>query len=535
MVGTNLPGRVAHHTVSARFHSLSNTIDMNSRTPWFVFIGALALILLVIGIGGPALVSQAYSQNYADRIYPGVNVYGVDLSGMTVDEASVALRGMFPNPAAQPLTLSDGERTWNRSWADLGIKLDPVSTARLAFQVGREGTPKENRAAQIKALAAGWQVSPIIILPDSTEATAALEALAPEVAIPPVNASLTIQSDGVVPIPAQAGRELDIEATVAALPHAVSVGPTGLALNLLTTQVEPAIGDPGPAQAQIEALLAQPFVLSAYDFLTNFSTQWSVEPTIVASWLTVQEVEDGEGARLAVEAQEDTIHAHLNTLNGQLTTDQVTIDLEKSALQIQAAIEATQHQATVVLAHPPRIHAVQFGETMMSVARTYGFPVWRLLEANPDIDASDLHPGQEIIIPTIDLLFPLPLVADQRIVVDISDQRLYAYANETLVYDFICSTGIESSPTLPGTFQILSKEEEAYASSWDLWMPHFMGVYRSGPDFTNGIHGMPLRNGQQLWWRLGSPASYGCIVIGLEEASELYEWTQLGALVIIRE
>ena len=32
------------------------------------------------------------------------------------------------------------------------------------------------------------------------------------------------------------------EATVAALPHAVSVGPHGLVLNLLTTQVEPAIG-----------------------------------------------------------------------------------------------------------------------------------------------------------------------------------------------------------------------------------------------------------------------------------------------------
>lgn len=510
---------------------------MNARTPLFIFAGILALALLLIGIGGPVLVSQAYNQNYADRIYPGVSVYGVDLSGMTVDEATITLRGTFPNPAAQPLTLSDGERTWNRTWADLGIKLDPSSTAQLAFQVGREGTPKENRAAQLRAFAAGRQVSPIIILPDSTEATAALEALAPEVAIPPVNASLTIQPDGVVPIPAQAGRELDIEATVAALPHAVSVGSTGLVLNLLTTQVEPAIGDPGPAKAQIEALLARPFMLSAYDFLTSFSTQWSVEPTVVASWLTVQEVEDTDGVRLAVRAQEDAIRAHLNMLNGQLTTDQVTIDIEKSAPQIQAAIEATQNQATVVLAHPPRIHVVQVGETMMSVARTYGFPVWRLLETNPDIDASDLHPGQEIIIPTIDLLFPLPLIVDQHIVIDISDQRLQAYAGEILVYDFICSTGIDSSPTMPGTFQILSKEEEAYASSWDLWMPHFMGVYRSGPDFTNGIHGLPtLSSGAVLWeGHLGRPVSYGCIVIGLEEATELYEWTQLGALVIIQE
>jgi lipoprotein-anchoring transpeptidase ErfK/SrfK len=508
---------------------------MSSRT--FIFAGFLAVALLVIGIGGPALVGRAYSQNYADRVYPGVSVYGVDLGGMTVDEAVLALRGAFPSPAVQPLTLSDGERTWNRTWADLGIKLDPASTAQLAYRVGREGTPKENRAAQLKALAAGLQVSPVIVLPDPAQATAALEALAPEVAVPPVNAGFTIQPNGVVPAPAQAGRELDVAATVAALPHAVSVGPEGLVLTLLTTQVEPAIGDPGPAQAQAEALLVQPFTLSASDFLTGFDAQWSVEPATVATWLTVQEVEDAGGARLAVGAQEEAIRAHLDGLNGQLATDQVTIAVDKSIPQIQAAIEATQHQATLALAHPPRTHVVQSGETMMSVARTYGFPVWRLIEANPDIDAGALHPGQEIVIPTIDLLFPLPLVVDQRIVVDISDQHLYAYAEGTLVYDFVCSTGIDSSPTLPGTFQILSKEEEAYASSWDLWMPHFMGVYRSGPDFTNGIHGLPtLSSGAILWeGHLGRPVSYGCIVIGLEEAARLYEWAQLGALVVIQE
>jgi hypothetical protein len=510
---------------------------MNSRIPFSILAGFLALALLLIGIGGPALLGRAYGQRYADRIYIGVSVYGVDLGGMTVDEAIVALQGTFPNPAAQPLTLSDGERTWHHTWADLGIKLDPASTAQLAYRVGREGTPKENRAAQLKALAAGWQIPPVIILPDPAQATAALEALAPEVAIPPVNAGFTIQPDGVVPVPARAGRELDVAATVTALPHAVDVGPEGLVLTLLTTQVEPAIGDSGPAQAQAEALLAQPFTLSAYDFLTGFDAQWSIEPTVVASWLTVREIKDTDGARLAVGAQEDGIRAHLNALNDQLRTDQVTIDVEKSIPQIQAAIEATQSQAAVALAHPPRTHVVQFRETMMSVARAYGFPAWRLIEANPDIDASSLHPGQEIVIPPIDLLFPLPLVTDQRIVIDISDQRLQAYADGTLVHDFVCSTGIESSPTLPGTFQILSKEEEAYASSWDLWMPHFMGVYHTGPDFTNGIHGLPtLSSGATLWaGHLGHPVSYGCIVIGLEEASRLYEWTRLGALVIIQD
>jgi lipoprotein-anchoring transpeptidase ErfK/SrfK len=505
---------------------------MNSRTPWFVFAGALALLLLLIGVGGLALVSRAYSQSYVDRVYPGVNVYGVDLGGMTVDEATAALQSAFPDPATQPLMLRDGERTWGCTWADLGIKLDPAATAHMAYQAGRQGTLEEQRAAQLKAFFGGWPLAPVIILPNSTQATAALEALAPAIAVPPVDASLIIKPEGVVPVPAQAGRELDVEATVAAFPHALSVGPDGLVLNLLTRQVKPAIGNPGQVQVQAETLLARPFILTAYDFLTGFSATWSAEPATVAGWLIARPVEDEKGARLVLETQEDAIRAYLDALNSQLTTDKGTVP------EIQAAIAATQSQAAVEMAHPPRTYVVQPGDTLMSVARAHGFPAWRLTEANPDIDINALRPGQEITIPSIDLLFPLPLITEQRIVIDISDLRLYAYEGETLVYDFPCSTGIDSSPTLPGTFQILSKEEEAYASSWDLWMPHFMGVYHSGPDFTNGIHGLPTRSGNIVVWEssLGvERVSFGCIVIGLEEAAKLYEWAPLGTLVIIQE
>ena len=137
------------------------------------------------------------------------------------------------------------------------------------------------------------------------------------------------------------------------------------------------------------------------------------------------------------------------------------------------------------------------------------------------MEPGELWPGQQIVIPSVDVLFPLPPITDRGIVVDISDQRLYAYEGETLVYDFLCSTGMASSPTIAGTFQVLSKKDEAYASSWDLRMPHFMGIYRTAPDFTNGIHALPtLSSGARLWeGYLGRPVSYGCIVIGLAEAA----------------
>ena len=57
---------------------------MNRRAAWFIYAGILIAILLALGVGGLAMVSQAYSRNYADRIYPGVSVYGVDLGDKTL-------------------------------------------------------------------------------------------------------------------------------------------------------------------------------------------------------------------------------------------------------------------------------------------------------------------------------------------------------------------------------------------------------------------------------------------------------------------
>jgi len=506
------------------------------RTPWFIFAVLLAAVGLCTGVGGLALAGQAYDQHYAGRIYPGVSVYGVALGGLTVDEAAVALQSALPDPATLPLTLRDGELTWNRSWADMDIHFAPQATARLAYQAGREGAAQQQYAAQWRALLAGWPLAPVVLLPDPAQAAAALESLAPEMAIPPVNAALLIQPGGVTPLPAQAGRELDVEATVAALPYAVGVTAEGLVMELLTRQVAPAIGNAGPAQAQAEALLARPFTLAADDPLTGFSTTWTAGPEIVATWLIAQPVEDESGARLALTVQGEAVRAYLAGADGQLS-DEVTFDVEKTLSAIQAAVEAGESQAAVALTHPARAYTVRPGDTLMSVARAHGFPVWQLTEANPDVEPAELRPGQQITIPSPDTLFPFPLITGRRIVIDISDQHLRAYAGETLAHDFLCSTGISSSPTITGAFQILSKEEQAYASSWDLWMPHFMGIYRSGPDFTNGIHALPtLSSGDRLWeGYLGRPVSYGCIVIGLDEAAALYEWAELGVMVVIQE
>jgi lipoprotein-anchoring transpeptidase ErfK/SrfK len=130
---------------------------------------------------------------------------------------------------------------------------------------------------------------------------------------------------------------------------------------------------------------------------------------------------------------------------------------------------------------------------------------------------------------------PTPVPShDKRIVVSISQQHLWAYEGDQVIYSFVASTGMGNS-TRVGTFSVLDKIPNAYGATWDLWMPNWLGIYYAGY-LENGIHALPiLSNGVQLWaGYLGTPISFGCIVLGVNESQLLYDWAEVGTPVIIQ-
>jgi len=120
------------------------------------------------------------------------------------------------------------------------------------------------------------------------------------------------------------------------------------------------------------------------------------------------------------------------------------------------------------------------------------------------------------------------------ILVDISEQHMYVYEGDQLVYSFVASTGMNNA-TRVGTFAVQSKIPSAYGSTWDIWMPNWLGIYWAG-GLENGIHALPiLPNGAILWeGYLGRPVSYGCVVLGTYESGLLYQWAEIGTPVEIQ-
>jgi LysM repeat protein len=222
-------------------------------------------------------------------------------------------------------------------------------------------------------------------------------------------------------------------------------------------------------------------------------------------------------------------------LNGIYNPDQVFVGQELTIPGSPAASSVAyqpQHASTT--------HTVQRGETLSSIAHHYGIQLWTLVQVNNIANSALILPGQTLVIPKPDSLASpsasAQSTARKRIVIDLSEQHLYAFQGEALVYSFVVSTGMPGANTRPGTYQVLDKYPNAYASTWSLQMPHWLGIYWAG-SLENGIHALPiLPNGQRLWeGYLGTPVSYGCVILGTQEARTLYSWAEVGTSVIIRQ
>jgi lipoprotein-anchoring transpeptidase ErfK/SrfK len=180
-------------------------------------------------------------------------------------------------------------------------------------------------------------------------------------------------------------------------------------------------------------------------------------------------------------------------------------------------------------------YIVRPGDTVSQLAMRFGTTAFALAQSNGIADPSSIRVGQVLRVPRVASGPSAVPRGKKRIVIELSEQHLYAFEGDSLAYSFVCSSGRAPYFTRTGDFQVQSKIPNAYGSAWDIWMPHWLGIYWAGGT-ENGIHALPImQDGQTLWsGYLGTPVSYGCIVLGTQEANLLYDWAEIGTPVSIR-
>lgn len=151
----------------------------------------------------------------------------------------------------------------------------------------------------------------------------------------------------------------------------------------------------------------------------------------------------------------------------------------------------------------------------------------------PDTDGDGFSDGLEVTSgysPTS----AEPTKLAKRIEISLAEQELAYYLGDVELGRFPVSTGKKGSPTPTGEFKVYSKHPRAWSNRAKLWMPNWMAFYPSG---LYGIHELPEWPGGKKEGEdhLGTPASGGCVRLGVGAAKTLYDWAPVGTKVVIEK
>ena len=200
-----------------------------------------------------------YQLLYAGRIFPGVSVAGVDLSGMKPSDAAFELNETLSYPITGKILFRDGEKVWVATPAELGMVFDPSSSAMTAYRVGRSGGLFGALSGQLHAGGLGVHVAPVVIF-DQRVAFQYLSQISTQINQPVVEAGLSLNGTEIVTQPGQVGRELKIDATLIYLGAQLQTFSDG-EVKLVVQEVQPQILDVSAQAEMARQVLGQPLTL----------------------------------------------------------------------------------------------------------------------------------------------------------------------------------------------------------------------------------------------------------------------------------
>ncbi len=264
-----------------------------------------SMVLLSVLVG--------FETAYADRVYPGVYVYDIELSGMTFEETDQKLTQALGYATEEKLVFTFGKQVWEAHPKELGYSMQPASSAQKAFEVGRREWFVSNVIEKARAWFFGIQLSPIAIY-DERVALDYLQSIAAEIDQSVLEASLALDNTEVIVQGGQVGREVDIDGTLALISTYLTRMEGG-EISIIVTETAPVIMEVGPQADLAQQILSKPLVLSAMNDGGETRT-WTIAPADLASMLVITRADgvetDEVGFTIAI--NENLMNMYLSSL-----------------------------------------------------------------------------------------------------------------------------------------------------------------------------------------------------------------------------
>ena len=364
----------------------SGPLDPYKRIPVFPQIVAAFVSGMTLFLGILIVWTLGYQLLYAGKIFPGVSVAGVDLSGMTPSDAAVKLNQNLSYPITGKVLFKDGERAWLASPAQLGMVFDPSSSAVTAYRLGRRGGLFGALSGQIRAAGRGVSVPPVIVF-DERVAHQYLVQIASQINQPLQEASLHLEGTNVIATPGQVGRELKMEATLIYLTAQLQTFTDG-EVRLVVQEIQPQLLDVSAQADAARQILSQPLTLVLPNAAQGDPGPYIYNPEVVANLLSVQRVQNGDQSSVQVLLNPRALRDMLVPVKDQVDrlpsdakfifndeTRQLevmaesrtgrSLDVDASILAINEAIGRGEHTATLVInEEQPRVAATATGQEL---------------------------------------------------------------------------------------------------------------------------------------------------------------------------
>ncbi len=345
------------------------------------FISGLTIFFAIILVW-----TLGYQLLYAGRIFPGVSVAGVDLSGMTPSDAAVKLNEALAFSTTGKILFRDGDKAWIASPAELGMVFDPSSSAVTAYKLGRSGGLFSALSGQIRAGGAGVSVPPVIVF-DERIAYHYLSQISTQINQPLMEASLKLEGTNVITQPGQVGRELKIDATLVYLAAQLQTFSDG-EVPLVVQEIQPQLLDVSAQAEAARQILSQPLTLAIPNAAAGDVGPFIYNPEVLSNLVVAQRVEEGDQQVIKVllnprglkdlltpvKSQVDRLPADakfiFNDQTAQLDVMEDSrvgraLDIDASIKAINEAVARGEHAASLVVNEAqPRVPATATGQEL---------------------------------------------------------------------------------------------------------------------------------------------------------------------------
>jgi len=173
-------------------------------------IALVAVLALVVALAGGA---YAYDSSHKDEIADGVTIAGVDVGGMSAEEAEAAVRRGLLAPLRHSLRVTYDGETWTLPGEALKIHADLAGAVEQAVAASQEG----GLPARLVRYATGGEVEeaiPAAVTYSKPAINRFVRRVAAELQREPQNASVSPAADSLEVVAGEAGRKLrDVKLT----------------------------------------------------------------------------------------------------------------------------------------------------------------------------------------------------------------------------------------------------------------------------------------------------------------------------------